>query len=122
MNAEERHKMLQDSVKENAALRAEVSDAWSLAYNLDPDRTEPSELDLCGQINHLGEHIAALRARVALMEKGLMAVDGLINESRGVDGLHLNGDVAPWEDLRTGGVYEEWLRDYDAALDAAKEG
>jgi hypothetical protein len=65
---------------------------------------------------------ASLRARVEVLEKGLMAVDGLISESRGVDGLHLNGDVALWEDLRTGGVYEEWLRDYDAALDALKEG
>ena len=43
--------------KQCASLRAEVSDATALAYNLDPDRTEPSEMELCEQINHLGEHI-----------------------------------------------------------------
>jgi hypothetical protein len=95
---------------ENAALRAESAmfkERWELE-----------------QIRYEGISSAndELRARVAVLEKGLMAVDGLIGESRGVDGLHLNGDVALWEDLRTGGVYEEWLRDYDAALDALKEG
>src|SRR3990167_6218702 len=43
-------------------LRSEVSDATCLAYNLDPDRTEPSEMGLCEQINHLGEHITRLRS------------------------------------------------------------
>ena len=66
---------------ELAALRAEVADAWSLAYNLDPDRTEPSELDLCGQINHLGEHLAALRARNAVLEKDLRISQAGIDRS-----------------------------------------
>ena len=35
-----------EAEKENASLRAEVSDATALAYNLDPDRTEPSEMEL----------------------------------------------------------------------------
>jgi len=46
-----------------AAKDAEISDATALAYNLDPDRTEPSEMGLCEQINHLGEHIARLRRK-----------------------------------------------------------
>ena len=62
-----------------------------------------------------------LEAKVARLEKGLKDVEALINESSGVAGLHLNGEIAEWGDLRTGGVYEEWLRDFDAAL-AAKEG
>ena len=55
---------IQAADAELTALRAEVSDATALAYNLDPDRTEPSEMGLCEQINHLGEHITSLRARL----------------------------------------------------------
>lgn len=36
-------------------------------------------------------------------------VDELMFDSAGVAGLHLNGDVAPWEDLVEGGRFEEWL-------------
>lgn len=39
----------------------------------------------------------------------LIAMNGLIAESEGVAGLHLNGDVAPWSDLLSGGRFEEWL-------------
>ena len=59
-----------------------------------------------------------LRAEIAKLRCGLAAVEGLIADSHGVDGLHLNGDVAPWEELRSGGRYEGWLRDFDAALAA----
>jgi hypothetical protein len=48
---------------------------------------------------------------------GLKAVEALIDESRGVAGLHLNGDLAPWKDLRTGGRLEDWLVAFDDALD-----
>lgn len=41
--------------------------------------------------------------------KALAAVDGLIAESHGVCGLHLNGDVASWGSLTTGGQFEDWL-------------
>ena len=63
-----------------------------------------------------GRKMEDLRSRLAAAEKGLRAVASLIDESCGVDGLHLNGDLAPWGDLRTGGRYEEWLMDFDAAL------
>ena len=55
------------------------------------------------------------------MRPGIEAVEGLINNSHGVDGLHLNGDIAPWDELRTGGVYMEWLREFDHALELLKE-
>ena len=42
---------------EDTLLRAEISDATALAYNLDPDRTEPSDMELCEQIAHLETHI-----------------------------------------------------------------
>lgn len=50
------------------------------------------------------------------LRKGLDAVVALINESHGVSGLHLNGDIAPWEELRTGGSFDDWLSDFDAAI------
>lgn len=40
----------------------------------------------------------------------------LIDSSRGVCGLHLNGDVATWDELRTGGKFEGWLIEFDDAL------
>lgn len=48
--------------------------------------------------------------------KAIAAVVALIGDSYGVAGLHLNGDVAPWYELREGGRYEGWLADLDAAL------
>ena len=67
----------------------------------------------------LAAEIAALKAVVAAQAKGLEAVVVLMNESHGADGLHFNGNVATWGELRTGGRYEEWLMDFDAALNLA---
>ena len=53
---------------------------------------------------------------IARLRKGISAVDVLMNESEGVSGLHLNGDIAPWDELRAGGRYEGWLLDFDKAL------
>jgi hypothetical protein len=39
----------------------------------------------------------------------LAALRGLIAGSNGVAGLHLNGDVATWDELCDGGLFEEWL-------------
>jgi glutaredoxin 2 len=79
----------------------------------------------------LGEkdtEIKALRAKLAesqalceRMQKGLDAVNALMNESGGVYGLHLNGDGASWDSLRTGGRFEEWLVEFDDALTTPKE-
>ena len=46
---------------------------------------------------------------------GLRAVQALMAESYGVSGLHLNGEIAPWISLRTGGHFEEWLVAFDEA-------
>lgn len=51
---------------------------------------------------------------------GLLAVESLILESKGVAGLHLNGDLASWNELRTGGRFEEWLYQFDDALEILK--
>ena len=51
---------------------------------------------------------------------GINAVADLIDNSTGVDGLHLNGDIAPWNELRSGGRFESWLVDFDEALEWAR--
>ena len=72
--------------------------------------------------------LARVQAVVEAARKGLAAVRNLIDDSRGVTGLHLNGDVAPWDELLAGGQFEDWLFDFSAAggafvdYDAAKEG
>lgn len=46
-------------------------------------------------------------------------IDDLVANSRGVDGLHMNGGVAEWDSLLPGGHFEEWLaaiEDADTAL------
>lgn len=58
------------------------------------------------------EYLRRLKAQA-----GLKAVVALINESEGVAGLHQNGDVASWDSLQTGGMFEEWLIEFDDAVD-----
>lgn len=41
------------------------------------------------------------------------AFRALVSESQGVYGLHRNGDNAPWEELCTGGQFEEWCKAFD---------
>lgn len=46
---------------------------------------------------------------------GIKAIRGLIDDSQGVYGLHLNGDPASWGELQKGGWMEEWLADFNEA-------
>jgi len=55
-------------------------------------------------------------AEIERLQRGLTDVEELIDNSSGVGGLHLNGDMAPWTELRTGGRFEEWLKNFDAAI------
>lgn len=41
----------------------------------------------------------ALAAQVATLREALESVDEVIRNSHGVDGWHLNGDIAPWGQL-----------------------
>jgi hypothetical protein len=45
----------------------------------------------------------------ASLENVTTSVEGLISDSGGVYGLHLNGDPAPWQELTEGGRFEDWL-------------
>lgn len=54
---------------------------------------------------------------IATLKFGLTEVACLMDNSTGVAGLHLNGDIAKWSDLRTGGKFETWLLGFDDALE-----
>ena len=45
-------------------------------------------------------------------------IGDLIANSEGVAGLHMNGDVAPWESLTEGGEFGAWLGSFDRLRDA----
>ena len=55
------------------------------------------------------------------LDKACRSVTELIDNSYGVDQLHMNGDVAPWDDLRPGGRYEGWLIEFDEALETLRK-
>jgi hypothetical protein len=85
------------------------------------DTPRSDEMEVNGHAHYLSLELArTLERELAVARKGLEAVESLINESRGVSGLHLNGDLAPWDELRTGGRVEEWLIAFDDALNAAR--
>ena len=54
-------------------------------------------------VSELTSQNAKLREALA----GVLAdIEGLMDESEGVYGLHLNGDSSPWEELQEGGQFE----------------
>lgn len=101
----------------------------------------PIEIELSEENARLKEEMAVLRAghkyafeqarlNDAALIKGLKkqnadllaaakALQDLISDSGGVYGLHLNGDMAPWDSLLAGGKYEEWLVAHSRVADTA---
>jgi len=75
--------------------------------------------DLLNEIDRLHAEREALWVMVGEL---VWSLDDLIAASTGVDGLHLNGDVAPWEELREGGNFQEWLQPFDEARRRLAEG
>lgn len=80
---------------------------------------------------HSMERYEANERKLRTLANGIAAVATVIEDSMAVIGLHKNGDLAYWEELRTGGEFESWLVDFDQALellaaievaDAAAEG
>lgn len=86
------------------------------------------ELELNLENARGGQNTGDIEAAVIAIEEykwkklvdGLLAVESLILESKGVAGLHLNGDLAGWDELRTGGRFEAWLYRFDDALEIAR--
>lgn len=79
--------------------------------------THPPEIvDAIAERDALIARAEKAEAKLASAQKGLQSVVGLIMHTKGVVGLHMNGDIAPWEDLLPGGGLGDWLRDFDQAL------
>ena len=62
-----------------------------------------------GRLSEAAARIEALEAALLAADELARAVDDLMAQSTGVAGLHMNGDLAPWEELVEGGRFEEWL-------------
>ena len=67
----------------------------------------------------LFDEVKRLQRENTALRKGIVAVSDLIDDSTGVAGLHMNGDVAPWSTLLEGGHFESWLLDFSIACDIA---
>ena len=83
--------------------------------------------NIASRISAAENEAARDRQRCAVLTVALSelckAIDDLIEHSEGVAGLHLNGDLAPWESLIEGGQFEPWLLALSDARDAlAKAG
>ena len=66
-------------------------------------------------LNSEREMNAQLTTENEALRDGIKAVRELIDNSGGVDGLALNGDILLWSDLEQGGTFEEWLLDFNKA-------
>ena len=55
----------------------------------------------------------------AALERLISDIQALSDSSQGIEGLHRNGDPAPWDELLEGGCYSSWLGDAIAAGKAA---
>jgi hypothetical protein len=75
-------------------------------------------IEVSNIVELLKEHedkAAKLEEENIKLKKALAAVRTLMNNSEGVSGLHMNGDVAPWDELLECGQFEEWLIEFSNA-------
>ena len=71
--------------------------------------------ELEGRVEYLVDALLSETSKNAKLLRAITAVSILISESGGVYGLHLNGEVAPWDELLAGGRLEEWLLSFSEA-------
>ena len=90
---------------------------WNADGEMFERRRHPHALDC---VREHGAPVSRNERERQFLAAGIMAAQRLIEESTGVTGLHLNGDVAPWADLRTGGRFASWLIEFDEALKLAE--
>jgi chromosome segregation ATPase len=96
--------------------RAEAAEAELSTLRADNETLLTHATNMAKTLGKERDDNLRLRAKNERLRAGIKAVEGLINDSQGVYGLHLNGDCAPWDSLRTGGQFEDWLIDFDKAL------
>lgn len=69
----------------------------------------------------MSDELVRLRRENKILVQGIASVQDLIDESKGVYGLHLNGDHSPWHEILEGGYMEEWLLQFSLATTLAQE-
>ena len=97
-----------------------VEDRELLRWLPSPGTSDSAEL-VVRPADALSQQPAAVDGLAARLVDEL---DGLVGESYGVSGLHLNGDAAPWDDLLPGGRFERLssLDELRAALATQQQG
>ena len=60
------------------------------------------------EIETLRQQLAAALATCDVKDLALQELSDLISESSGVYGLHLNGDLSPWDEIEQGGRFERF--------------
>jgi len=89
----------------------------AVAADIDMARAKEVADIVCGKLKELTQAKALLER----MADGVKAIRCLIENSEGVSGLHLNGDVAPWVSLQEGGQFETWLLAFNEAETALSD-
>lgn len=74
-----------------------------------------------GTAIHVHAENVQLKAENEKLKAGIKAVRDLIDDSYGVSGLHLNGEVADWASLQEGGHFEDWLLAFNEAEELASK-
>jgi len=68
---------------------------------------------LTTELDSLRQQLSAAQEHNLVLARGILSVQDLINESRGVDGYHRNGNIAEWDELLDDGCM---LDEYSKAL------
>jgi hypothetical protein len=76
------------------------------AYDMIAESVEKSGVRVSSIVDYVVGLIQQPAAVNDLAARLVDELDGLVSESDGVSGLHLNGDLAPWDELLPGGRFE----------------
>jgi len=112
------------TTSENLRIKAAESMGWTGPWrfgNIHLHGTSPDGFPNRDVPECIDGIIKDLCYKVDTLSTGIKAVRSLINESQGVAGLHLNGDIVEWSELEAGGRSEEWLGDLNYSEDAITE-
>lgn len=105
-----------------AIARAERAENTLHAAQRELKETAAKNVDLYNERDTLRTQLAEAREELGKVRQALINVlntfDDLTAQSHGVDGLHMNGDVATWNELIEGGRFEEWT---EPAFSAARK-
>lgn len=103
--------LLQQQADELATLRRQAGppaeeEAWSVAESVRRRSAQNPMGSADPTLIHAAELLERLAGELATLRQLAEEILALVSESTGVAGLHLNGDIAPWDELLPGGRFE----------------